>query len=82
VSGVDRYGPELVNLEPSFQPESAAQRREMLSAERPFVRQFEYANAPGYAVVEVDGGTVRASVYCGLGKRLWRTLDLSGLLNA
>jgi UDP-2,3-diacylglucosamine pyrophosphatase LpxH len=82
VSGVDRYGPDLVNLEPSFQPESVPQRREMLSAERPFVRQFEYANAPGYAMVEVDGGTVRANVYCGLGKRLWKPLDLSGLLNA
>jgi hypothetical protein len=82
VSGVDRYGPDLLRLEPSFQPDTAELRRKLLLSEAPFVRQFEYADAPGYAIVEVAGSRVSAAIYSGLGRRLWKTIDLTGLLRA
>ncbi|MFA0773310.1 MAG: hypothetical protein KEFWMYNX_001331, partial [Candidatus Fervidibacter sp.] len=39
-------------------------------------------DAPGYAIFVVDGSTVRAHFYVGLGKRCWRTLDLTALRTA
>jgi hypothetical protein len=82
LQGVDRYHPELVKLEPNFSPTTEAERREILRAEAPLVRQFEYADAPGYAVVTVDGASVKASCRHGLGKGVWQEVDLSGLLDA
>jgi len=82
VEGAGQYGPDLVRLEPKFQPETEAVRREALRAEAPFIRQFEYAEAPGYALLEVEGTRIRAQVYHGLGKRLWKTLDLTGMRDA
>ncbi|MCW3060640.1 MAG: Calcineurin-like phosphoesterase, partial [Capsulimonas sp.] len=46
------------------------------------IRHFDYADATGYSVVSVRGGKVSASLYNGLGRRLWKTVDLTGLLSA
>jgi hypothetical protein len=81
VRGVKSYGPDLVRLEPKFQPETEPARREALKAEAPFIRHYEYADAPGYAVVTVQGDAVRADLYAGLGRRLWKTIPLSDLLS-
>ncbi len=80
VRGVKNYGPDLVRLEPKYQPETEPERREALRAEAPFVRHYEYADAPGYAVVRVEGAVVRADLYAGLGRRLWKTIPLSDLV--
>lgn len=82
LSGVDAYGPDQVRLEPKFAPDTLDLRREILAAEKPFIRQFEYADAPGYAMVDVDAAGVRARIFNGLGRRLWKTIDLTGLLSA
>jgi len=79
LQGVEHYGGELVKLEPSFEPQTEAQRRASLEAERSFIGYYEYADAPGYAIFVVDGSKVRAHFYVGLGKRCWRTLDLTAL---
>lgn len=82
VEGVAQYGPDLVRLEPKFSPDTEAARREVLRAETPFIRQFEYADAPGYALLEVEGNHIRAQVYQGLSKQPWKTLDLTGMRDA
>lgn len=81
VEGTERYGPDLVRLEPRFSPETEPARREALRAEAPFIRHFEYADAPGYAVVTVEGGDVRADVQVGLGRPPWKQLDLTALMS-
>jgi hypothetical protein len=78
--GVSAYGPDLVELEPRFSPDTVPARREALQAEAPAIRYFTYADAPGYAVIDVRGGQVKATVALGLGHRIWKTFDLSALL--
>jgi len=51
-------------------------------AERQFVRQFDYANLPGHAVITVNGTEVSARIYSGVGRELWRTVEMSKLLAA
>ncbi|MFA0751891.1 MAG: hypothetical protein SLRJCFUN_002294 [Candidatus Fervidibacter sp.] len=80
LQGVEHYGPELVRLEPNFEPQTEAQRRAALAAERPFIAYYEYADAPGYAIFVVDASSVHAHFYVGLGKRRWRSLNLTALL--
>jgi len=81
VEGVDRYGPDLVNLEPRFSPETEDARREALRAEASFITHFEYADAPGYALVTVREERVRADIHVGLDRPPWKTLDLTALLS-
>jgi UDP-2,3-diacylglucosamine pyrophosphatase LpxH len=78
--GVKNYGPDLVKLEPTFSPDSEGERRALLAAEKPFIRHWEYADAPGYGVVRVRGGKTTLDLYLGLGRRKWRTVPLSDLL--
>jgi hypothetical protein len=66
VSGVERYGPDLVRLEPKFSPQTEAVRREALRAEAPFITHFAYADAPGYALLTVRAESVVATVHAGL----------------
>jgi hypothetical protein len=80
VSGVERYGPDLVALEPRFSPKTEAERREALRAEASSIARFEYADAPGYAVLTVRDESVSAAVHVGLAPGPWRTLDLTALL--
>jgi hypothetical protein len=78
--GLDAYGPDLVELEPQFSPETEPARREALRAEAPAIRSYEYADAPGYALIEVQGGRIVANLALGLGRRTWKTIDLTALL--
>lgn len=81
VSGLNEYGPDLVRLEPKFSPTTIDERREYLKAEAPFIRYYDYADAPGYCVVKVNGKSeVSVDMYTGLGKRLWKTVPLTELL--
>ena len=66
-------------MEPQHSPGTEAQRRAVYETERPFVKAFEYADLPGYAVVTVDGVGVRVEIFAGIGKERWRTVDLAGL---
>ncbi len=78
--GLDQYSPELVALEPRFSPNTLAERRALLLAEKPFIRHYDYADVAGYAILSVQGPKVQATLYNGLGKRFWKTIDLTGLL--
>jgi hypothetical protein len=80
LSGVKDYNGDQVNVEPNFSPATAEQRRAVYQAEAPFVKQFQYADLPGYAVVQVNGPQVKAAIYSGVGRQVWRTLVLSDLL--
>ena len=75
--GLDRYTPDQVTVEPNFSPANETERRNIYTAERPFVRAFEYADLPGYAVVSVAGDRVTARIYSGVGRELWRTVELN-----
>ena len=79
LAGIADYTGDQIAVEPNFSPDTAAARRAVLAAERPFVRSFEYADLPGYAVVTVDGPSVTARMYAGVSREVWRTIDLTGL---
>ena len=51
-----------------------------IDAERAFVKSFEYADLPGYAAVTVNGANVTAKIYSGVSRNVWRTVELSRLL--
>ncbi len=80
LSGVKQYNGDQVTVEPNFSPTTEAQRRAVYQAEAPFVKQFQYADLPGYAVLQVNGPGVNATIYPGIGRQPWRTLALSDLL--
>ncbi len=80
LDGVNAYTPDQITVEPDFSPDTEAERRAVLAAEAPFVEHFEYADTPGYAVVTVAGDMVRADIYKGLNRRLWKTVNLTALL--
>ncbi len=80
LSGVRDYNGDQVAVEPNFSPATEQQRRTVYEAEAPFVKQFQYADLPGYAVLQVNGSQVTATIYGGVGRQAWRTLALSDLL--
>ena len=82
LEGLDRYTPDLVNLEPKHAPDTVADRRRLLEAEKPFIEHFEYADTWGHAVLRVAGDQVRADVCRGLDRQPWKALDLTGPLAA
>ncbi len=82
LSGVQDYNGEQVKVEPNFSPATDKQRRAVYTAEAPFVRQFQYADLPGYAVLGINGPQVSATVYSGVTRDVWRTLNLTELLQA
>jgi hypothetical protein len=74
--GVADYRPDLVDLEPRHSPETIAVRREILSAERPFIEQFEYADTWGHATVHVRSAEITAKIYRGFEQNSSKTVDL------
>jgi hypothetical protein len=81
LAGLDAYGPDLTELEPSFQPETKDERRKLFTAEKPFLRHYEYADAAGHAVLRIDGTRVVAEVCLGAATESWKQIDLSNLLD-
>ena len=80
LSGLADYTGDQIRVEPKFSPDTEAARRAVYDAERPFMKAFEYADLPGYAIVTVDGPRVTAQIFPGLSRHPWRTVDLSALL--
>ncbi len=78
--GAGDYNPDQVAVEPAFSPGTEAQRRAVYETEAPWVSRFQYADLPGYAVVSVNGPQVTTSIYSGVSRQLWRTLELSRIL--
>ena len=80
--GLADYNGDQIRVEPHFSPETGEARRAVYAAEAPSVKEFEYADLPGYAVVTVKGDSVKADMYAGISSRLWRSVDLVKLRNA
>jgi hypothetical protein len=78
--GRQSYGPNLVELEPRHSPDTVQQRRHVLETEAPLIENFEYADTWGHALVMVQGEQVRAEVFRGFDRRVWKSIDLTGLL--
>jgi UDP-2,3-diacylglucosamine pyrophosphatase LpxH len=79
LSGDDQYTGDQIRVEPNHSPDTAAERRQVYEQERPFVRGFEYADLPGYAIVTVSGSSVRAEIFRGAGRELFRAVALDRL---
>jgi hypothetical protein len=82
LNGIAQYTPDQVSVEPHFSPGTESVRRAVYQVEAPFVKHFEYADLPGYAVLTLDGPRVTARIYPGLSHQVWRTLLLSDLLQS
>lgn len=82
MSGLEQFGPDLVALEPKFDEKSLDARRESLTAEKPFIRHWDYSDTAGYALVDVSGDRVSARIFNGIGKRHWKSVDLTALRDA
>jgi hypothetical protein len=80
LSGVGDYNGDQVRVEPAYSPDTEAARRAVYEGERPFVKTFEYADLPGYAVLDVTPSRVTARVFAGVSRELWRTVDLTALI--
>ena len=76
------YTGDQIRLESNYSPDTEQERRAVYEAERPFVKAFEYADHPGYAVVTVSAESVKMSVCSGVGRQAWTTLNLSRLVFA
>ena len=81
LEGVKNYGGRLVELEPEFQPDTKEQRQKMLEDEKPYITYFEYANFPGYAVINVSDTGINADIYTGDSGKLWKSVPLGLVLN-
>jgi len=83
-SGLENYGGDIVEIDPEIKAPGPAntkqKRREFLEAERPFLCHYEYAIAPGYALISVRDDGVGAQFFCGLDSTPWREVNLTGLL--
>jgi UDP-2,3-diacylglucosamine pyrophosphatase LpxH len=80
LSGAEQYNPDQIRVEPKFSPETAEQRRAVYDSEKEFVKRFEYADLPGYALINVRPDVVEAKIYTGVTQNLWRTVNLSASL--
>ncbi|MDR3405759.1 MAG: metallophosphoesterase [Chthoniobacter sp.] len=80
LSGVGDYNGDQVRVEPAFSPDTEAARRAVYEDERPFVKAFEYADLPGYAVLDVTPERVTARIFAGVSRELWRTVDLTAMM--
>lgn len=78
--GTKNYTPKLLDLDPEYSPETREVRREWIETEKPFVRHFEYADLPGYAVVTIDRDKVEAKVFSGISRKPWKTINVTKLL--
>ncbi|MDP3073316.1 MAG: metallophosphoesterase [Opitutaceae bacterium] len=79
LDGATAYTSDQISVEPNFSPANAAERRAVYEAERAHVRDFTYADLPGYAVVTVAGPRVTATMFAGTTREPWRTVDLAAL---
>jgi 3',5'-cyclic AMP phosphodiesterase CpdA len=81
LEGLGNYGPALVDLEPDFSPATKEQRQKMLEDEKPYITYFEFANFPGYAVINVSDTGINIDIYTGISDTLWKNVPLGPVFN-
>ena len=77
--GVENYGATIMEFEPEFQPDSKQLRQKMLEDEKPYIKHFEFANFPGYTVINVSDAGINADIYTGDSGRIWKSTPLSSV---
>jgi hypothetical protein len=80
IEGIQNYTGSLVSLEPDFQPDTVTQRRKWLEDEKKYVTYFEYADFPGYAIVNVSDAAVTTDIYTGVSDKKWKNVNLGDIL--
>ncbi len=80
---ITKYGPELAENVPDWQPETLNSRKAMLSEEAKYVTDFKQTDLPGYAVITVDEKKDRVILkyYAAFGKEPFDSVDLTKLLH-
>jgi len=81
IEGVKNYSSQLVELEPEFQPDTKQQRQQLLEDEKPYIAYFEYANFPGYAIINVSDKGINIDIYLGDSDKVWKNIPLDSVLN-
>lgn len=81
-SGVEAYSPDLVELEPNHSPETEAERRALLAAEKPHILHYDYADTWGHGLMRIGSSGITAEVNRGFMMDAWRSLNLTGLLES
>jgi len=81
LEGVKNYGGRLVELEPGFQPDTKEERQKLLEDEKPYIAFFEYADFPGYAVINVSDTGTNIDIYTGDSNKVWKNVSLVSVLN-
>ncbi len=82
LEGVSHYDGTLVELEPGFQPETEVQRRQMLEDEKPYITSFEFADFPGYAVINVSDAGITADIFVADSAEAWKSVSLTPMLGS
>ena len=80
LKSVENYGGGLVDLEPEFQPQTESERRRMLEDEKPYITSFEFANFPGYAVINVSHSSITADISMADSGKVWKRVSLMPML--
>jgi len=81
LEGVESYGGQLVELEPQFQPDTKQERQKLLEDEKPYITYFEYADFPGYAIINVSEAGINIDIYTGDSNKVWKNVSLDSVLN-
>ena len=81
LKGIKNYNCDLVDLEPDFSPDSRLQRQKILEDEKPYISYFEFADFPGYAVINVSGNGIDLDIYEGSTDTLWKNVPLGPVFN-
>lgn len=76
-TGVDACSAELLDLEPSFSPQSRAAREAWLARERPQIAAFDYALAAGLAMIWVYDDAVAVGASLGCDDAVWKSAVLA-----
>jgi hypothetical protein len=79
LEGVKNYGGSLVELEPEFQPDTKQQRQKSLEDEKPYIAYFEYADFPGYAIINVSDIDINIDIYPGASDKVWKNVSLGSV---
>ncbi len=76
LEGVDKYTPDLVNLEANFSTNTKDARRELLKKEKPFINHFELAKTPCYSLIKVSDNYIDIDVRLRSSQTTWRRLRI------
>lgn len=77
LEGVDKYTPELVDLEANFNTKTKHTRRELLKKEKPFIDYFELAETPCYSLIKVSDNYIDVDVRLRSSQSTWRRLQIA-----